>query len=143
MKKQNHLKSFNLLFALILVTVFTTLQSSTCSKNDDFSNAPTVQAVPSGNWKLNLYWDVTDETYKFNSYQFAFLNSGVVTATYGTTTVNGTWVETATRFSIDFGADPLLRKLSHNWVITQRSATSIQLKDDNPTKDEKIYFIKL
>jgi len=130
----------NLFLALSLVTLFTTLQSSTCSKNDDIVANTT--GTPTGTWRVTLYWDSGDETNKFAGYNFTFNSGGTVTATNGVTTVNGTWSESSSRMTLDFGTDPLFRKISDDYLKEEKTATSIRLKDDNPLKDEKVQFAR-
>lgn len=130
----------SLFLALSLVTLFTTLQSSTCSKSDDVVANTT--GTPAGTWRVSLYWDSGDETYKFNGYNFTFNNGGTVTATNGTSTVSGTWTETSSRMTLDFGADPLFKKISDDYLKEEKTTSSIRLKDDNPLKDEKVQFVK-
>ena len=133
-------KAFNLFSALLLVTLFTTLQSSSCSKNDDVA---AIGPAVAGNWTVSLYWDKKDETSKFSGYSFAFNSGGQVIATKGSSTVNGTWGESSTKLSINFGTDPVLSTLNKDWLKEEKTATTIKLKDDNLTKDERVQFIKL
>jgi len=130
----------NLFLALSLVTLFTTLQSSTCSKNDDIIANTT--GTPTGTWRVTLYWDSGDETNKFAGYNFTFNSGGTVTATNGVTTVNGTWSESSSRMTLEFVTDPLFRKISDDYLKEEKTATSIRLKDDNPLKDEKVQFAR-
>jgi hypothetical protein len=133
-------KGINLFLALSLVTLFTTLQSSTCSNNDAI--ASNTSGTPGGTWRVSLYWDSKDETYKFSGYNFTFVTGGQVTATNGSSTVSGTWSESSSKFTLDFGADPLFSKISDDYLKEEKTASSIKLKDDNPLKDEKVQFIR-
>ncbi len=133
-------KGINLFLALSLVTLFTTLQSSTCSNNDAI--ASNTSGTPSGTWRVSLYWDSKDETYKFSGYNFTFATGGQVTATNGSSTVTGTWSESSSKFILDFGADPLFSKISDDYLKEEKTASSIKLKDDNPLKDEKLQFVR-
>ncbi|MBK7433142.1 MAG: hypothetical protein IPI66_04015 [Chitinophagaceae bacterium] len=133
-------RGINLFLALSLVTLFTTLQSSTCSKSDDVVTNTT--GTPAGTWRVSLYWDSKDETSKFTGYNFTFAAGGQVTATNGASTVTGTWTETSTRMILDFGADPLFSKISDDYLKEEKTSVSIKLKDDNPLKDEKVQFVK-
>ena len=64
----------------------------------------------------------------------AHANSGAV--------VTGTWSETSTKFTINFGSDPVLSDLNSEWLKTERTGTVIKLKDDNPSQDDQLHFIK-
>ena len=134
-------KSINLLLALVMVVFFTTLQSSSCSKSDDVSAINNNTPI-SGSWRVSLYWDKKDETNKLNGYSFSFNSSGQVTATKAGTTVNGTWSESSTKFTINFGTDPVLSDINNDWQKVEKTATSIKLKDDNPLQDDQLTFIK-
>ncbi len=97
----------------------------------------------SGTWRINYYWDQKDETSDFAGYNFMF-NSGGVLMAHGNsgTTITGTWSETSTKFTINFGSDPVLSELNSEWLKTERSGTVIKLKDDNPSQDDQLHFIK-
>lgn len=133
-------KGINLFWALGLVTLFTTLQSSTCTKSDDIITNTT--GTPAGTWRLSLYWDSKDETYKFAGYNFTFNTGGQVSASNGSATITGTWSESSSRLTLDFGADPLFSKISDDYLKEEKTNASIKLKDDNPLKDEKVQFVK-
>jgi hypothetical protein len=134
-------KSINLLLALVMVVFFTTLQSSSCSKSDDVSAINNNTPI-SGSWRVSLYWDKKDETNKLNGYSFSFNSGGQVTATKAGTTVNGTWSESSTKFTINFGTDPVLSDINDDWQKIEKTTTSIKLKDDNPLQDDQLTFIK-
>lgn len=130
-------KSFPLLLALVLVTFFTTLQSASCSKSDDMA---TVNSAIPGTWRVSLYWDAKDETSKFSGYSFSFTSGGLVTATNGGTTVQGSWSESSSRFTISFSAGGALGNVSKSWLKELKTNTNINLKDDSPSSDEKVQF---
>ena len=135
------LKSINLVSALAMVALFTTLQSSSCSKDDVTGTDP---GNITGGWRVSLYWDNgTDESYKFSGYTFTFNSGGTVIAVKGASTINGTWSESSTRFVLSFGTDPVFSKLNHSWLKTEKTATTLKMKDDNPSKDETLEFIKI
>lgn len=131
-------KGVRLFAAILFATIFLGLQSFTCSKNDDV--VPITTGTPSGTWRVSLYWDSGDETSKFNGYTFTFMNGGQVTATNGTNTIAGSWSETSTRMSLDFGNDPLFKKISDDYLKLTKNSSTILLKDDNPLKDERVQF---
>jgi len=86
------MKKTNLnLFRLVAITgalFFTFLiLFSSCSKDDEPSSG---NADYSGTWKISFYFDKVDETSDFAGYNFSFNNGGILTATNGSTTVNGT-----------------------------------------------------
>jgi uncharacterized cupin superfamily protein len=132
-------KGISLISALSLVILFTTLQSSSCSKSDDVA---TINTGITGTWRVSLYWDKKDETSKFSGYNFSFNSGGQLTASNGASNLSGTWSESSTKFTINFGTDPTFSSLNKDWLKEEKTATSIKLKDDNPAKDEKIQFAK-
>lgn len=136
-------KKINFVFALVLVTFFTTLQSSTCSKSDDVAAINNTSTTPiSGSWRVSFYWDKKDETGNLSGYSFSFNAGGVVTATKNITVVNGTWSESSSTFNIDFGTDAVLSEINGNWQKVEKTSTTIKLKDDNPLQDDQLIFTK-
>jgi hypothetical protein len=135
------IKSINLVLALVMVTIFTTLQSSSCSKKDDVAVINNTTAI-AGTYRISFYWDKKDETSDFAGYNFSFGSGGQATATKGSTTVKGTWSESSSKFIIDFGTDAVLSELNDDWQIVEKSATTIKLKEDNPLQDDQVTFIK-
>lgn len=112
-----------------------------CSKDDD--NNPSNTTPPSGQWRISYYWDEKDETADFTGYTFEFLTGGVMRATRAGVTVNGTWSETSAKLIIDFGADPVLSEINDDWQKTEKTASSIKLKDDNTAQDDELHFVRL
>ena len=113
---------------------------SACS-NDDNPVAGT--GTPDGNWKISLYFDSGDETSNFSGYTFQFNNGGQLTATNGANTVSGTWTLSSTKMVINFGTTPLFDDLNDDWLIEEKTASSIKLKEDNPAQDDKLQFTRL
>jgi hypothetical protein len=124
-----------------LTIIILALSFNSCTK--DSVTPPNNTTPPSGQWRVSYYWDKKDETSNFSGYSFDFLSAGVLKATKGAAVVNGTWSETSTRFNIDFGADPVLSDINGNWLKTEKTDTSLKLKDDNPAQDDVLHFSKL
>ncbi len=125
-------------FAAIVLTH--TLMSSSCSKSDDVAPAP--GGTVTGSWKVSYYWDKKDETSNLAGYSFSFNSNGQLVAAKGGTSVNGTWSETSSKLIINFGTDPVLSEINDDWLITEKTATMIKLKEDNPLQDDQLHFIK-
>ena len=125
------LNSIKLILAGFL---FTSLLNS-CSKSDDISNS-----VTSGKWKVSLFYDTGDETSNFSGYAFTFHDGGHLEATNGATTINGTWSQGSNKLIINFGTTPIFDDLNDDWLVEEQTSTSIKLKDDNPTQDDKLQF---
>lgn len=132
------LPKFFYLVALIISTQV--LQSSSCSKNDDQS---VIAGDYSGGWRVSYYFDNSDETYKFTGYSFTFNNGGQLTATNGSNTVTGTWSTGSNKLIINFGTTADFTKLNDDWLIEEKTNSSIKLKDDNPARLDKLQFTKL
>lgn len=97
----------------------------------------------SGTWRVNYYWDQKDETSNFAGYNFMFNSGGVLMAHSSSgSTITGTWSESSTKFTINFGSDPILSDLNGEWLKTERTGTVLKLKDDNPSQDDQLHFIK-
>jgi hypothetical protein len=124
----------------LLLTIVLLLQSA-CKKNnseDGNSNIDLNGTV----WKVSYYWDKKDETTNLAPYTFMFSSNGLLMAHTTTSVVNGRWSETSTRLSINFGTDPVLSEINGNWLKTEKTASTIKLKDDNPSQDDQLHFIK-
>jgi hypothetical protein len=123
---------------LLLVAL---IAMNACSKDDNGN--PDQATPPAGQWRISYYWDEKDETSDFSGYTFEFLTGGTLKATMAGITVNGTWSETSAKLVIDFGADPVLSEINDDWQKTEKTSTSIKLKDDNPAQDDQLHFVKL
>jgi hypothetical protein len=128
------MKLFKILLAVILTH---TLMSTSCSKDD-----ATITNTAAGNWVITTYWDKKDETAKFTGYTFDFHNGGHAQATKAGVIVDGSWSESGSKFTINFGTDPILSKLNKSWLKEAVTATSMKIKDDNPSSDEWVLFTK-
>lgn len=127
-----------LLFAIIALI-------ASCSKhdsNDDNGGGGSSNLPPAGSWVVSLYFDTGDETAHFAGYSFSFQAGGVVSASNGATTVTGTWSQTSTKFILAFPAGTVFEDLSDDWLIVEKTATSIKLKDDNPAQDDRLEFTR-
>lgn len=111
-----------------------------CQKQND--DNPTTVDLTAGTWRVSYYWDEKDETSDFSSFNFMFLSNGTLMAhTSSGAAVTGTWSQTSTKLIISF-TDPVLSELNDNWMITEKTAASIKLKDDNPAQDDQLHFTK-
>ncbi len=133
----------NIFYAVTLICFSFLLTSSSCSKSDDVPANNIINTDYTGNWKVNMFFDDTDETFKFNGYTFIFANAGVVTAGNGTNNVTGTWSLTGNQLVLNFGTTTDFEELNDDWLIVEKTATTIKLKDDNPARNERLEFIKL
>lgn len=126
---------------LFLVLVIVLLFQTACKKSNS-ENGNSNTDLNGTVWKVSYYWDKKDETTNLAPYTFMFNSGGVLMAHTSSSVVNGTWSETSSRLSINFGTDPVLSEINGNWLKTEKIATSIKLKDDNPSQDDQLHFIK-
>ena len=137
-------KTFILIWFLALSVIIT---SSSCSSDDDDSgsntNATEILAIEntmeSGNWRVTYFFDTdSDESSDFNGYTFTFADTGVLTATNGSSTIIGTWSVTNSSssssnsdldFNISFVSPPDFEELSDDWDIISYTSTKIELID--------------
>ena len=98
-----------------------------------------------GSWEITYFYDTDkEETAHFTGYTFTFNSNGTLTATNGTTEVNGTWSITDSDndddssdddsdedvdFNISFTAPSDFEDLSDDWDIVKYSSVRIELID--------------
>jgi len=93
-------------------------------------------------WKVSFYWDEQDETSNFSEYYFMFNSGGRLMAHKGSETHIGTWSETSTNLSINFGNTPVLSDLNNDWIKLEDGFAILKLRDDNPAQDDEVHFVK-
>jgi hypothetical protein len=118
-----------------------------CTKED--SPASVADAVTTGTWRVTHFSERSNnETDDFNGYTFTFQSNGKVLAAKGGVIKEGNWSESTSsqKLVIDLGAksdaNKPLGELTDDWVITSRTATKINLTDDNSTSNELLEFTK-
>jgi hypothetical protein len=123
-------------FAFVLIVSL--LVSCSNKKDEPGTNDP---VLLNSTWRVSYYWDKKDETGNFSTYVFMFGNGGIFMAHQGAAMFTGIWGENNGRLNISF-SETNLSKLNNNWLITEKTANSLRLKDDNPQQDDQLYFIK-
>jgi hypothetical protein len=113
---------------------------ASCKKEKGTDNTGNLN-LKDGTWRITYYWDQKDETANFSGYIFMFTDGGVLMAHKGPAFETGTWSETSNKLIINF-TDPLLSDLNDDWLVTEKTATSIKLKDDNPARDDQLHLVK-
>lgn len=124
----------------IAMALFLTASLFSCTKKP--VNDPAGPPLTTGTWRISYYWDKSDQTSNYNVYIFMFNTDGSFMAHTSSNMVTGTWSETGTRLTISFTSEPVLSKINGNWLKTEKTATSIKLKDDNPAQDDQLFFMK-
>ena len=122
-----------LLYLLLFVFI------SSCKKGGT-TDEPAVD-IKDGTWRISYFWDVQDKTSTYTSYYFMFLDGGNLMAHGSSNTYTGTWSQTSTRISINFSGSPM-NDLNGDWLKTELNGSSIKLKDDGASQDDKLYFVK-
>ena len=122
----------------ILIAAVLTLLFS-CSKSKTV-NTPSVN-ISDGTWRISYFWDQQDKTSNYSSYYFMFLNGGTFMAHGSSTTITGTWSQTGTRININF-SNPTMSDLNGDWLKTELTNSGIKLKDDSPSQDDQLHFVK-
>ena len=120
-----------------------------CTKKDSSDVSSVADAVTSGTWRVTHFSERTNnETSDFAGYTFRFLNNGKVQASKNGVVKEGNWSESTSsqRLVIDLGAktdaNKPLGELTDDWVITSKTATKINLTDDNAASNELLEFTK-
>lgn len=141
-------------YSLLMMVSFALLSLS-CSSDDDDSSIDNSQQIAqvqsiaeSGTWRITNFNDSgQDYTSDFTGYNFTFASDGTLTASNGSSTLNGTWSITSDsssssdddsndddddiEFNIFFPVSDSndFEKLNDDWDIVSTSATTIQLID--------------
>lgn len=114
-----------------------------CKKEDKKTVKDTVQNyAQSGTWRISKFIDSgTDETYHFTGFNFTFQSNGVLVATNGSVTYNGTWSITDSNsnddskddlhFNITFNLTNAFEDLNDDWHILSYSSSKIELFDES------------
>ncbi len=93
-------------------------------------------------WKISYFYDGAEETSDYAVYYFMFNEDGTLMAHEGPRLTIGRWSESNNRFNILFDANPLLLKLKADWLIIEKTAAVIKLKDDLSATKKELHLIK-
>ena len=96
--------------------------------------------IQSGTWRITKFIDSgTDETAHFTGYTFSFNSGGLLRATNGSNTYDGTWSITDSNskddtqddldFNINFSAPADFEDLSDDWDFLSHYENRIELRD--------------
>ena len=115
------------------------LALAACKKPETENNGSV--DITAGTWRISYFWDVQDKTSAYSGYSIMFSSDGSLMA-HGTSNMyTGTWSQTATRININFSTAPA-NELYGDWLKTEFTTNSIKLKDDSPSQDDQLYFVK-
>jgi hypothetical protein len=116
-----------------------------CSNSDDNPTNTQDQIqnnIQDGMWRITKFIDSDkNETNHFTGYTFTFNDTGVLNATNGTNTYNGTWSITDSNsnddspddldFNINFNLTNDFEDLNDDWNIISQSSNKIELIDES------------
>jgi hypothetical protein len=156
-------------YSLLMMVSFALLSLS-CSSDDDDSSIDNSQQIAqvqsiaeSGTWRITNFNDSgQDYTSDFTGYNFTFASDGTLTASNGSSTLNGTWSITSDsssssdddsndddddiEFNIFFPVSDSndFEELNDDWDIVSTSATRIELIDegDSNADTDRLTFEK-
>jgi len=116
--------------ALALLTMSTVVS---CKKDEKISPSNSSAVLQDATWKVTLFSeDGVNETNYFTGYSFDFQDGGIVKATSGSNTVNGTWVtrEDSGKTKLDLNFDYInnFDELDEDWEILSQNSTKMELK---------------
>jgi len=144
------MKQLTFLSLLGLLFLFASCESElTKDNNDDSSqNISVILSNDNAKWKVSYFWDKDkEETSDFQGYTFVFQSDGKLQAQKGDQVVNGTWRtiqdDGRQKFVMDMGLIKPLEELTDDWLILEKSAGILKLKDDNDEHLEELHFSKL
>lgn len=129
---------------MIFLCIIAASFAASCTPDD--SNTPSNDVntiVTNGEWVVSYFWDKTkDETHKFSGYTFYFDDNGVFRALKQGVTTTGTWSvnSSQTKFILFLSNAAPLEEINDDWLLVERSANLIKLKDDNDEHVEELHF---
>ncbi len=133
---------------ILVFLSFCSLVFAGCTKKDSSVSSVT-DAVTNGTWRVTNFSERTNnETDDFSGYTFTFLSNGKIQAAKNGVIKEGNWSESTSsqKLIIDLGAksdaNKPLGELSDDWVIVSKTATKINLSDDNSSSNELLEFTK-
>ncbi len=135
------------------IIILSVLFVSSCKKSNDTtpddnsnSSSSTSSIIVAGTWHVTYYHESgNDHTSNFSGYTFVFNSNGTMSATVSGVTTTGTWSndDSHNEFHMNIGTSSPLTDLSNGWLIISKTATELDLKDDNTAHNEELHFTKL
>lgn len=108
---------------------------ASCSKDDSVITKSKVETtLDKGTWVVDYYWDSDhDETSNFAGYNFSFSSNGIITATNGSSSHQGTWTtgndDSTVKLILDFSSPDDFKEISDDWHVTESTDSKISLED--------------
>lgn len=140
-----------------IITLLTLTVLWSCSNSDDNNPSPSngniSAAQVEGTWKVSYYFDNgKDETSDFSSYTFIFNQDGSFRANTAGQQYSGSWSINETgddssssskKLVISINGNDRMVDISDDWLILTVNDSEIRLKDDNPSRQEELYFARI
>jgi hypothetical protein len=89
--------------------------------------------------------NIHNETSEFSGYTFDFQVGGKFVAKFSGRTVEGTWNENSNskKLDIKISGEKKLDDISDDWLLLEKTDTSIKLRDENSSSNEEIHLVKI
>lgn len=119
--------------SIIFITLFF-LALTGCKKEDNPINSSSniKEILTSGTWRITYFFDDKDETAHFTGFNFTFLTNGTVTASNGSSNVNGTWNtgtdDSSNKLYLTFVSNATFEELNEDWHVIEKGGNKIRLE---------------
>lgn len=118
-------------FAYLLIVISTSFFTSCTPENLDYGST-TKETITKSQWSVDYFFAGQNVTSQFSNYKINFVGNGTVTASDGTSSVNGTWsiITDLNRnevLSINI-SESHLQGLNDQWTIKQTSDDVLTMK---------------
>ena len=124
----------NKIAGIIIIAILSISSFTACTDDNSNNNNNIDNIVSEGAWSVSKFnEDGIDHTSYFSGYQFSFADNGTLTATNGSTTMNGTWSkgtdDSTPKLIITFSVtDGPFEEISEDWEILSSSTSKMELK---------------
>jgi hypothetical protein len=140
-------------FVLAAVTSLTVLIAvSSCGDNDQREEVKPKEAleatIEKDEWMVTYYFDGTDQSDHLKGLRFQFLSDGGIIARSNYSVVNGIWTAVDARngqlkFNMQFEDKQPLDQLDEEWIVVERTESSITLGDGSDNDGGRLTLEKV
>lgn len=119
---------------ILILIVTMALAIGSCKKDEKISPKNSANVISNGKWRISYFNDSgKDETNHFTGFTFTFNDNNTISASNGSSTINGTWNtrkdDGVTKLDLNFGSTPVFDDLNDDWKIQSQSDKKIELTD--------------
>jgi hypothetical protein len=123
-----------------------------CSKSNDVSGSHGLTTgtgngetslsdiLKAGSWMIDFYRDEEDKSADFTGYIFHFKGEGGLTLTKGSESYTGQWQvfkeNNISKVMINVNTINVVQKLNDNWSVKMINSTKLDMRNDNPARNE-------